>query len=259
MSTFEDIVNLSYDEFGRDNTAPLLILHGFFASSRNWRKIGEQLAENYHVFVPDMRNHGVSPHHPVMDYPAMAADVLGFMAEHNLPFVNLLGHSMGGKIAMWLALNYPEKVNKLIVVDIAPKPYAHGFDHIIRTLMDLPLAGLKNRKEAEILLAEAIPQLEYRQFLLQNLVLIDGKYQWRIDLAIYAKTAGNIAGFPETDKVSPFSGETLFLAGEESNYVNPGDFADLFPHGQFTVVHGAGHWLHVQKPEVFLEEVEKFL
>ncbi len=254
-----ETVDLAYEELGTENTNSLLILHGFFASSRNWRAISDKLAINYHVFVPDMRNHGRSPHHNQMDYPSMAADVLAFMHKHNLNSVNLMGHSMGGKIAMWLALHYPEIINKMIIVDIAPKRYDHSFDKILYALANLPLAELQNRKQAEALLTESISQQEYRQFLLQNLVLANGKYQWRIDLSIYLKTAHHIASFPETASLLPFGREALFLAGAESSYVNPNDMQTLFPNSQYRSIEDAGHWLHVQKPEVFLQEVESFL
>ncbi len=254
-----ETLDLAYEELGNENKSSLLILHGFFASSRNWRAISDKLATNYHVFVPDMRNHGRSPHHQQMDYPSMAADVLAFMHKHNLSSVNLIGHSMGGKVAMWLALHYPKIISKLIIVDIAPKRYDQSFDRILHALANLPLAKLQNRKQAEALLAESIPQQEYRQFLLQNLVLADGKYQWRINLSIYLNNADHIASFPDTASLQPFEGETMFIAGAESNYVNPNDTQTLFPGSQYKPIEGTGHWLHVQKPEVFLQEVESFL
>jgi esterase len=254
-----DTVELYYEELGENNAVPLILLHGFFASSRNWRKIAERLSESFHVFVPDMRNHGLSPHHPVMDYPSMTADMLKFMDTHQYTTVHLLGHSMGGKIAMWLALNHPERMNKLIVADIAPKSYDHSFDKTIQALIDLPLHEIKQRKQAESLLASAIPELDYRQFLLQNLILKDGRYSWRVNLDIFKAMAPNIVAFPETQNLSPYKGETLFIAGESSAYVSPEDTLRLFPEAKFSQIAKAGHWLHVQQPEVFAEVVENFL
>jgi esterase len=255
-------IDLAYEEFGKHNPIPLLILHGFFASSRNWRKIAERLSATYHVYVLDMRNHGDSPHHAVMDYPSMTADVLGFMDKRSLPKAHILGHSMGGKIAMWLALNHPERIDKLIVVDIAPISYKHSFNRTIQALIDLPLAEIQNRKQAETLLADAIPELEYRQFLLQNLVLKEGHYHWRINLDVFMKTAANIIAFPDSQQLltNPhYLGETLFVAGGESAYVNQKDTLDLFPKSSYQIISNAGHWLHTQQPEIFIEVVEKFL
>lgn len=150
-------VTLAFEEFGAADAPPLIILHGFFASSRNWRNVAQQLSDNFHVYVLDMRNHGASPHNPIMDYEAMAGDVLHFMAARQIVAAAILGHSMGGKIAMWLALNHPERVTQLVVVDIAPISYQHQFDKLIGALEALPLAQISNRKQAEMLLAEAIP------------------------------------------------------------------------------------------------------
>jgi pimeloyl-ACP methyl ester carboxylesterase len=254
-----ETVDLAFEELGSPDDAPLIILHGFFASSRNWRQVAEKLAAKFHVYVPDMRNHGASPHHPVMDYPSMAADLLQLMDAQGLTTASLLGHSMGGKVAMWFALNHPEHMDKLIVVDIAPVSYKHSFDNLIETLKALPLHEISNRKQAEQLLASAIPELAYRQFLLQNLILKDGMYCWRIDLDIFYRMAPNIAAFPDVGHIPPFTGKTLFLAGEESSYVKADDLKTLFPDATLSVIANAGHWLHVQQPGAFIEQVEQFL
>jgi esterase len=254
-----ETVDLAFEERGDPGNAPLIILHGFFASSRNWGQIAEKLATNLHVYVPDARNHGASPHHPVMDYPSMAADLLQFMNARDLTTANLLGHSMGGKAAMWFALNYPDHVDKLIVADIAPVSYKHSFDRLIQALKALPLHEISNRKQAELLLASAIPELSYRQFLLQNLVLKDGMYCWRIDLDIFLLMAPNIAAFPAAPQLAPFTGKTLFLAGADSGYVKADDIETLFPEATLSVIANAGHWLHVQQPDAFIEQVEQFL
>ena len=256
-----ETVALAYEQLGQVNTtsSPLIILHGFFASSRNWRQVAEKLSVKHHVFVLDMRNHGVSPHHPTMDYPAMASDVLAFMDAHEIKTASLLGHSMGGKAAMWFALNYPERLDKLLVADIAPVTYQHSFNNLITALKSLPLKTLKNRKEAELWLESEIPELTYRQFLLQNLVLIDGDYSWRVDLDIFYATGDNIIGFPDINTVKPYQGEALFLGGEDSNYVNVEQISELFPNANLSVIAEAGHWLHVQQPVEFLRLVDAFL
>ncbi|MGZ5076372.1 MAG: alpha/beta fold hydrolase [Methylobacter sp.] len=252
-------VELAFEELGSPNNPPLIILHGFFASSRNWRQIALKLAARFHVYLPDMRNHGASPHDPLMDYPAMAADLLRFIDQRGLQAPNLLGHSMGGKVAMWLALTNQGKVDKLIVADIAPVSYKHSFDNTVTALKALPLAEINNRKQAETLLAEQIPELGYRQFLLQNLILKDGKYGWRIDLDIFQQMAPNIAAFPDTDHLAPFAGKALFITGADSDFVQPGDIKSLFPDAAFTTIANAGHWLHVQQPDIFTARVEDFL
>ena len=253
-----EAVELAFEELGSPNNAPLIILHGFFASYRNWRQVAEKLAANFHVYALDMRNHGVSPHHPIMDYPAMAADLLQFMDAQGLTTASLLGHSMGGKVAMWFALNHPERMDKLIVADIAPVSYKHCFNNLIQALKALPLHEISNRKQAELLLAADIPELGYRQFLLQNLVLKDGVYCWRIDLDIFLLMAPNIIAFPDVENITPFTGKTLFLAGEDSGYVKADDVITLFPDATLSVIANAGHWLHVQQPGVFIERVEQF-
>lgn len=254
-----ETVELAYEELGVGNPVPLIILHGFFASSRNWRKIAERLSAIFHVYVLDLRNHGLSPHHAIMDYPSMAADVLQFMDKHQLATAHLLGHSMGGKIAMWLALIHPYRLEKLIVADIAPKSYVHSFDNTIQALIDLPLSEIHSRKQAEILLSSSLPDLSYRQFLLQNLVLKDNHYCWRVDLAVFKQTAANIISFPDTQDLLPYKGGTIFIAGAESSYLAPQDRLNLFPDSEFKMVAGAGHWLHVQQPAIFIELVENFL
>ncbi len=254
-----ETVDLAFEELGRGNKASLLILHGFFASSRNWRKIAENLSATFHVYVLDIRNHGASPHHGTMDYPAMAADVLRFLDAQNLRTAHVLGHSMGGKIAMWLALNHAECMNKLIVVDIAPKSYTHSFSTIIQALIDLPLTGVHNRKQADTLLANAIPEADYRQFLLQNLIFANGCYNWRVDLEVFLLTAPNIAAFPNVVNLVAYHGKTLFVAGEHSKYIVPADITGLFPDAEFITIAQAGHWVHAQQPDVFTEVVENFL
>ncbi|WP_305907397.1 alpha/beta fold hydrolase [Methylomarinum sp. Ch1-1] len=250
---------LAFDEFGDPAARPLVILHGFFASSRNWRTIAKKLAVRHHVYVLDMRNHGASPHSPQMDYPVMATDLKYFLDQQGVERVNLLGHSMGGKAAMWFALNCPDSVDKLIVADISPTRYRHSFDQTIQALQNLPLHAINNRKEADEILAETIGDSSYRQFLLQNLQLEAGEYRWRVDLDIFYRTADNIIGFPDVEGVTPYSEKTLFLGGEHSDYIRREDVRRLFPAARIKTIPDAAHWLHVQAPELFCDEVDSFL
>jgi pimeloyl-ACP methyl ester carboxylesterase len=161
---------------------------------------------------------------------------------------------------MWFALNYPNLVQNLIVVDIAPIAYKHSFDPIINALKNLPCSELKNRKQAELLLSDIIPDLSYRQFLLQNLVLKSGGcYEWRIDLDIFQRNAPNILQFPNAENVSQFVGKTLFLAGGNSKYIKENSTETLFPFAKIQTIRDAEHWIHVQQPEAFLNAVTEFL
>lgn len=253
------VVELAFEQFGSLENPPLIILHGFFASSRNWRQIAEKLATDFCVYVLDARNHGNSPHCESMSYETMAVDVAHFIMQNTLQNVTILGHSMGGKTAMWLALNYLDLIEDLIVVDIAPIAYKHSFDPIINSLKNLPLAQLSNRKQADLLLAEIIPELDYRQFLLQNLILKTGGYEWRINLDFFQKNAPAIIGFPETDDCLPFEKPTLFLAGGLSKYIPSGSTQLLFPRAHIVTISDAEHWIHVQNPNGFLTAVRDFL
>lgn len=251
-------LELYYEAFGAEDAPPLVILHGFLASSRNWRQIAKRLSERFRVYVPDQRNHGVSPHAERMDYGTMAGDLSAFLDSLDLESVALLGHSMGGKTAMWFALNYPDRVTRLLVADIAPVGYQHNFDRIIQALNDLPLESLSNRKQADEFLSDAIPDSSFRQFLLQNLVLRDGHYAWRINLGYFQRSAANIVGFPSTDGIPVFAGDALFIAGEKSSFFRKEAVSELFPKASVKTIANAGHWLHVEQPEEFTKAVVGF-
>jgi pimeloyl-ACP methyl ester carboxylesterase len=250
---------LFYEEYGDISAPPLIILHGFFASLRNWRQIAKKLTEHYHIYIVDMRNHGRSPHNAIMDYPSMSDDIKQFISNKGIDKVNIIAHSMGGKVAMYLALNNPNIINKLIVVDISPSCYQHSFDNIIHALKKVPLAEINNRKQADDFLSDAIPELSFRQFLLQNLVLKAGYYQWRINLDFFAANANNIIAFPEFSVLQPFLDKVLFLAGGSSNYINEDDVYSLFPNADIQSIDNAGHWLHVEQPDAFCLAVNQYL
>jgi len=253
-------VNLAFECFGEQHDGtPLLILHGFFASARNWRAIAKQLAQKRRVYVLDIRNHGASPHHPQMDYPAMAADVLGFLDKLQQEKVDLLGHSMGGKIAMYCALQQPQRLGKLIVVDISPVSYDYNMDNTVNALQSLPLNELNNRKQAEDWLAQAITGLSERQFLLQNLLFADGQYRWRVNLDYFQQNAQYIVAFPDFSSHIGYPPAVLFLVGEQSAYLKRGAVYRLFPAAVIKQIPGAGHWLHVDAPQLFFQAVDDWL
>jgi esterase len=262
MMKENEAVDMAFEEYGGEGKPPVILLHGFFASSRNWRQIAMMLADSYHVYVPDLRNHGSSPHSDRMDYPAMAVDIGSFMHKYDLYGASLLGHSMGGKAAMWFALNNSASIRQLIIVDIAPVKYRHSFRNIIQALMDLPLEKMVNRKQADTFLSSSIPELSFRQFLLQNLLIRDGVYRWRIDLEVFLKSADKISGFPKVAANQSFSKQTLYIFGGDSQYLRSEDEAvidTLFPVAIIQKLPGTGHWLHAEKPDLFVRTLREFL
>jgi len=256
-----ETVELNFNLLG-ENAPPLIIMHGLFGSARNWQGIAKQLSDRFRVYTLDLRNHGASPHADSMDYQSMAADVVLFMQQQNIENAVLLGHSMGGKVAMQLALTNPEKVNRLIVVDIAPVVYKHNFDEVLMGLYHVPLGSVNSRKEADQYLAEKISTLSLRQFLLQNLVTNSaGGYQWRVNLASIEQSMPAIMGFSE-DQGERFTQPTFFINGGKSSYLSARyrlQAEELFPQAKFETVEGAGHWPHVESPAEFMSYLNEFL
>mgnify|MGYP001591108963 CR=1 FL=1 len=252
-------MELNYKEFGQGE--PIVILHGLFGTLDNWQTIARQLAENYSVFILDQRNHGRSPHVEVHDYQSMAEDLREFMESHWLYGAHLIGHSMGGKTAMEFALEHPSMVNKLVVVDIAPKAYPERHQHIFEALFSLDLDNLKDRQQAENLLADRIPDLGERQFLMKNLSRKkEGGFELKMNLPVIHKHYQDILAAIESDHV--FEKPTLFIRGEKSHHIQPGDEAvilKLFPKAKIETVAGAGHWVHADKPAELLRLVLDFL
>lgn len=238
---------------------PLLIVHGLFGSGRNWGSIAKRLALRRQVVTVDMRNHGQSGRSPSHDYHAMAADLAGTVAAHG-GRMDVLGHSMGGKAAMVLALTEPERVGRLIVADIAPVGYDHDQMGYIEAMRSLDLPSVARRSDADAALAERVPEAAVRSFLLQSLAIEDGRAQWRLNLDALAAEMPAILGFPEI--AARFAGPTLFLTGGASNYVRPEHRArilQLFPAATHELLPGAGHWLHADAPAAFIAAVERFL
>lgn len=241
---------------------PLVILHGLFGSGSNWGSHAKWLAERYDVILPDLRNHGRSFHAPDMAFPTMAGDVLRLLDALELESVLLLGHSMGGKTAMTLALQAPQRVRALVVADIAPIPYRRGNGHrpLIAAMRQLDLSQVRSRTDASNALADAIPSPSVRQFLLTNLQRGAAGYYWRIPLDILADQLEAIEDFP--DFPGTFTQPTLFLYGEASDYVTA-DAQDAirryFPNARLHGIAGAGHWLHAEQPQAFASALGDFL
>lgn len=257
-------VALSYLEHradGPETAPPLVIAHGLFGSGRNFNSLGRRLAMGRRVVMVDMRNHGSSPWVDEMDYPAMAGDLAAAVEQLAAGRAILLGHSMGGKAAMALALTRPELVEGLIVADIAPICYEHTHLPYVQAMRAVDTSQLGRRSEADPLLAEAVPDPMLRSFLLQNLVFEDGKARWRINLEAMEREMPRLTGWPDQWPHASYDGPALFLHGSKSDYV-PADARPAiearFPRAEFETI-DAGHWLHAEKPAEFADAVEGWL
>ncbi len=231
--------------------APLLILHGLYGNQGNWSAHARQLAEHYAVYACDARNHGQSPWADSMLLEELAADVAETMSGLGLDSAHLLGHSMGGKTAMLLALRQAERVRSLAVVDIAPGAYAKSNDAVLHALVAVDLTGLRSRADADRQLAERIDSKAMREFLLANLQRSpEGVFQWRINLPVIQRYFDTLTGWPATEQ--SYDGPTLFIRGERSDYILPEHHASMsrfFPRATLKTVANAGHWVHAEKVE----------
>lgn len=257
-------VQLHYREYGRrDPSRPgLLLLHGLFGSAANWHNIARRLQGRRHILSPDLRNHGRSPHSDTMDYPAMAGDILRLLDTLGLEQVVPVGHSMGGKAAMWLALQHPRRVRALVVVDTAPVRHRHGFSDILQALESVPLESLQNRAAADKALAATLDSPLLRGYLLQNLVKEEGRWSWRINLPALRRNMEKIVAFPVPAAGRQFPGDTLFIYGGRSDYLNSDGVAaarGLFPHARMRPIPEAGHWVYSDAPGAFVAALSAFL
>jgi pimeloyl-ACP methyl ester carboxylesterase len=242
-----------------DGRPPLLIAHGLFGSARNWGMIAKKLSAEREVLAVDMRNHGDSPWSAEHGYAAMAED-LAAVIEARGGRAAVLGHSMGGKAAMTLALTRPELVERLIVVDVAPIAYAHDQMVNIAAMRAVDLASVRRRSDAEAGLAAHVEDPALRAFFLQNLRLTPEGASWRINLDALADEMPAVLGFPEL--AAAYAGPALFLTGGASGYVRPANWpgiAALFPRARQRVLPGVGHWVHAEAPGPFLAAVAEFL
>ena len=247
-------ISLSYKSQGTTG-AVIIILHGLFGSGGNWRSVARSLSESHLVYTLDLRNHGDSPHTDTMSYPTMAADVRAFMDAENIDAATVIGHSMGGKTAMRLALESPERVARLVVVDIAP--VVSPTDHLpaLRAMTALNLEGVTTRSEADRRLATELPDAGLRMFLLQNLRSHPAGFQWRLNLRAIESSLESLLDFPDPDTNWQYPGPTAIVRGELSDYVLPEHhdvIRALFPLSEIITIEGAGHWLHAEQPDRFL-------
>ena len=253
-------VRLAAVEYG---SGPVLaILHGLFGAGRNWATVARRLAAHRRVIALDLRNHGASPWAEAMDYAALAEDVGATLRSLGHRRFALIGHSMGGKAAMMIALAQGDEVERLVVVDIAPVACPPRHLAYALAMRALDLGGITRRGEADALLAATVPDMAERAFLLQNLVFENGTVRWRLNLAAIEREMPLLAGFPAIPPGTTYRGPTLFIAGGRSDYLLPEhepQIRRLFPNAKIARIAEAGHWVHAEQPPAFLDLVEPFL
>ncbi len=252
-------MELHYRSYG--SGPPLIILHGLFGSLNNWHSHATLLGEQFQVFTVDLRNHGASPHSPVMSYEAMANDILGFITRHHLAPVHLLGHSMGGKTAMQFALTHAHEVRKLIVVDIRPQGDPPQHRRILDALWRIKVESLRSREDVDRALIPGIPDLAERQFIETNVQRQDdGSFRWKMNLSAISDNYDELTGPLNVE--GQFSGPALFVSGGRSSYIKTDDrpgILHLFPFAKFVEISRAGHWVHADAPDDFRKVIVKFL
>lgn len=252
-------MKLNYKEFGQGD--PIIILHGLFGTLDNWQTIAKQLAQDYSVYIIDQRNHGRSPHADEFNYKVMAEDLQVFMEDNWIHQARIIGHSMGGKTAMQFALDYPDMVEKLVVVDIANESYKGGHEIIFEALLGLDLEKLEDRKEANHVLSEKIEDFGVRQFLLKNLTRSKtGGYQWKMNLPVIHQNYQAILDKIESE--DQFENATLFVRGGLSKYITNENFEftkQFFPNAELITIENVGHWVHAEAPKELLEQLNQFL
>lgn len=239
---------------------PLIILHGLFGSSDNWLTQAKMLSNDFHVYVPDQRNHGQSPHSNELDYKLLADDLHEFIISNSINDPVILGHSMGGKAAMLFAVLHQELLSKLIVADMAPKSYPVRHGKILEGLKQIPISDLQSRNEADEQLSAFVPEADVRQFLLKNLQRKpDGGFLWKMNLSSIAKNIERMGDAIDGSK--KFDKPALFLRGSKSDYIQDEDIPGIkkyFPRAEIVTME-TGHWIQAEKPKEFVEEVIRFI
>lgn len=251
-------MNLHYKEYGQEGQV-ILIVHGIFGSLDNWHTVAKQLGERYHVFTLDMRNHGYSPHSDEMSLSLMAEDIKEFIRNKNLENICLLGHSMGGKVAMKFTESNPNLLEKLIVVDIAPKSYKAGHQPYFRAYREIDLTVIESRKALDEAFTKYEKNFGVRQFLMKNIVSKEGGYKLKINIDGIERGYNEIVGSINLEQIDL---PTLFIAGAKSNYIQEEDYKSIngiFSNVHFNEIPHAGHWVHAENKEDFVEAVIQFM
>ena len=240
---------------------PVVILHGLLGSSDNWRAVSKRLSQSYRIYSVDLRNHGQSPHSETMTYSVMANDLCELFERERISEAHLVGHSLGGKVAMQLAMSYPDRVKKLVVVDIAPKAYPPSQRPILTALERLELQTFSSFGEIDAALASAIPEITLRQFLMKNIARVpDTGFQWRIDLASIAKNYDELTKAIVAKR--KYDKPALFVRGGRSDYIQDADLPSIraiFPRAELMTIATAGHWVHAEASDEFLSVLTGFL
>ena len=238
---------------------PLIILHGLFGAKENFRQVATFLTDLFCVYRLDLRNHGASPHEPSMSYPEMAQDIVNFMKWQNIEDAVFLGHSMGGKVAMEVAVTYPKLVKRLIIADIAPVTYQAKHEYVLKGFLALKDRKFNTRLQADSELSKYIEEVSVRQFLLTNLIKKDQNLYWRINIPVLIKDYNNIA---KTISEGTYDKDCLFIRGGKSDYIRDFYFSAIFkqfPNAKIETISNAGHWLHAEFPEEFSGICRRFL
>jgi pimeloyl-ACP methyl ester carboxylesterase len=252
-------MELNYKVFG-DVGEDIIIIHGLLGSLDNFQTIAKQLSETYRVWLLDMRNHGRSFHSEEMNYEVMVEDVHEFMKSNQLAHAHLIGHSMGGKVAMNFALTYPELVNDLIIIDIGPKKYEGDHQVILKTMKDISLNDFSERSEIEEKISEKIHSQKIVQLMMKNLGRDQNTFFWKPNVEVILKNYRLLMDTMPKHQI--FNGKTVFIKGENSEYIELDeleDFRKYFSEAQMMIVPNSGHWVHADQPEVFLQLLFKIL
>jgi pimeloyl-ACP methyl ester carboxylesterase len=254
-------MNLFFRKYGKGQA--LIILHGVFGISDNWVSFARKMADQYEVFIPDQRNHGQSPHDPTFNYFALCSDLVEFIEEHGIEDPIILGHSMGGKVAMHFALENPDRLKALIVADISMRTYMRRFRHLdmIDAMMEVNFNTARTREDVASQLRLKIPDKRTRLFAMKNLYRRErgGQFAWRLNLEAINLNMDEV--FQGIDSKNLFTKPTLFVRGGSSDYVKYEDFDQIyrnFPKADIKTIEGAGHWLHAEKPEEFYRIINDF-
>jgi pimeloyl-ACP methyl ester carboxylesterase len=249
-----------YNPVSNSGKQSIVILHGLFGSSDNWLTQAKIYSDEYKVFTVDLRNHGQSPHDNAFDYQSMVNDLEEFFADHNLKEVTLIGHSMGGKAAMNFALAHPDRIGRLIVVDISPRYYDLEHYSIVDGLNAVKLSELTSRNDADKALSDYVPEPDVRQFLLKNLQRkAEGGFSWKINLPIISEKLSNIGVDLVVEGV--FEKPTLFIRGARSKYVRDSDWThikEVFPEATLETME-TGHWVQAEKPQEFVAITRRWI
>ena len=250
----------NYKVFGE--RFPVVILHGVLGSLDNWQSIAKSLAANFKVYIIDQRNHGKSFHSNEFSYQILSDDLLQFLAQQQISKAHIIGHSMGGKAAMLFAMQHPDVVDKLVIVDVAPVAYPDRHSHIFKALLTANLLNKENREAVEAHLRNSLPKEDEStiQFLMKGLYRNDeNNFAWRFNAEAlwdaYQNVSGDVSG-------KPFEGKTLFIKGAKSTYINAENYStiqELFPNNELSEIKDTGHWVHAEKPKEFMEELNTFL